>query len=262
MSATSKTPGEKGFAGRSAIDAAHADLAQCAEALAQQWRLGADSQTLVQRLIEFREIAGRHFEEQLAVLRETGLDEGPPRRDYEEMIAEVDEVLADFARGSALHWFQMFEAIKRFLPGYPIDVEGGELPALAPQGGEAQAPLIAWSSDMEIGIDWIDGHHRAMADTMNEIGRLPPHYDVGDADALLERLRRSSWHHFHEEEARLPAGRAAREHVAHHRRLLAELDRLIFDVRARRADLTTVRDELCRWLVDHIRTADRRDFGK
>ena len=48
---------------------------------------------------------------------------------------------------------------------------------------------------MELGIDWIDRHHRAMVDTMNEIGLLSHHYDLGDADALLERQGFGRAHH-------------------------------------------------------------------
>jgi hemerythrin len=128
---------------------------------------------------------------------------------------------------------------------------------------QSRASLINWTHDLALGVEWIDQHHRALIDTINEIGMLPEDYEVADADALLDRLRRITWHHFHEEEAILVLGdrERAQRHVAQHRHLLAELDRLIFDVHSHRIKLTgETGDRLSHWLVDHIITCDKEDF--
>jgi hemerythrin len=123
------------------------------------------------------------------------------------------------------------------------------------------APLVVWSPELEIGVTWIDSHHRSLVATLNEIGRLGPSHEEGEAGSLLDRLRRHAWHHFHDEEARLPANDSSREHVQQHRRLLAELDELIVKVREKNVDLAALaRDYLRYWLIDHIKGTDCRDF--
>ncbi len=238
-------------------------LAARADEIAHLWRLGAETALLSQRLAEFRQAAVACFAKESK--RRHGECEDTELRqvDYAEMIARIDSVLMDFAAGSGIHWFQMFKAMRRFLADYPIEEIEGDLPPLRQPGDAAEEALIAWGPELELGVKWIDQHHRGLVDTVNALARLPAWYDPAEADALLERLRRAAWHHFHEEEARLRGGAEANEHVAHHRDLLAELDRLIFDVRSRRVDLqTVVRAQLCDWLVEHIQVTDRRDFGR
>ena len=253
-----ETPVKKG----AAIAESRAALAERADEIAHLWRLGAETSLLARRLAEFRGAATLHFDEELKYSREHGGDQPQRLADYTDMIGKIDRVLTDFAAGTGIHWFQMFKAVRRFLPDPAVEEIDGDLPALTSHA-DGQDALIAWSADLELGIKWIDRHHRALVDTLNELARLPSWCDQAETDALLERLRRTVWHHFHEEEARLSKGAEASEHVAHHRDLLAELEQLIFDVRSGRADLQmVVRGFLCDWLVEHIQTTDRRDFTR
>lgn len=251
--------------GHPMIDSEHRDLAERLDEIVQLWRLGAETSALGERLRAFRDSAEQCFEREIGALTRSS-DNVLLRltAQYEEMIRKIDAVLVDFSvGGGAIHWFEMADSIENFLRHYERQERNRDI-ALRQEGAEpARESLIGWTHDLSLGVDWIDQHHRALIDTINEIGMLPRHYDVADADALLERLRRIAWHHFHEEEAHLAVGdhdRALR-HVAQHRYLLAELDRLIFDVRSRRVDLTgETSDYLCRWLIDHILTIDKDDF--
>ncbi len=250
---------------RPMIDDGHRDLAGRLEEIVQLWRLGAETPVLGERLLAFRTRAEQQFEQEIGLLGR--LSDGVLLRhtaQYEDMIRRIDAVLADFsAGGGAIHWFDMVDCIERFLRHYEPRESGGGLTLSRDGAARAGESLINWTQDLALGVDWIDQHHRALIDTINEIGMLPRHCDLADADALLERLRRIAWHHFHEEEAHLAVGDRdrAHRHVAQHRHLLAELDRLIFDVRSRRVELTgETGDRLCRWLVDHILTIDKEDF--
>ncbi|MDR3440919.1 hemerythrin domain-containing protein [Telmatospirillum sp.] len=252
--------------GNKVIDDGHRDLSQCVEEIAQLWRLGAETSILAERLQDLRARALKHFEEEIAAL--SGLSDSvllAHTAQHEEVVRKIDAVLADFATGSgALRWFDMIDSIEHMLLHHEIEEDGGYFSLLGKQSVQAKEPLIGWTRDLSLGVDWIDQHHRALIDTINEIGMLPPHYDLADADALLERLRRIAWHHFHEEEAHLALGdpARARSHVAQHRQLSSELDRLIFDVRSRRVELSGATSEyLVRWLIDHIVNSDKRDFA-
>lgn len=246
-------------------DDGHRDLAEWLDEIVQLWRLGAETSVLGERLLAFRGGVETYFEQEIGILAR--LSDSVLLRltaQYEDMNRKIDAVLADFsAGGGALHWFEMVDSIEQFLR-YDERQDGGGDVILLKEGSEPpRESLIGWTHDLALGVDWIDQHHRALIDTINEIGMLPEHYDLADADALLERLRRITWHHFHEEEARLAVGdhdRALR-HVAQHRHLTAELDQLIFDVRSRRVHLSgETSDYLCRWLIDHILTIDKEDF--
>lgn len=241
------------------------DLVDRLDEIVQIWRLGAETSILGERLGAFRDQAESHFDREIGALASASDAElllFTAR--YDAMMRKIDAVLADFsAGGGAVHWFDMADSIERFLR-YDQAQRGRRDIAFLREGEETpRESLIGWTQDLSLGVDWIDQHHRALIDTINEIGLLPRHCDLADADALLERLRRIAWHHFHEEEAHLALGdrdRASR-HVAQHRYLLGDLDRLIFDVRSRRVELTgETADRLCRWLVDHILGIDKEDF--
>lgn len=250
---------------RPVIDNGHRDLADRVDEIVQLWRLGAETSVLGEHLLAFRNRAEQQFEQEIGLLGR--LSDAVLLRhtaQYEDMIRKIDAVLTDFsAGGGAIHWFGMVDSIEHFLRHYERQENGGDFALLHDAAGPPQESLIGWTQELALGVDWIDQHHRALIDTINEIGMLPRHYDLADADALLERLRRIAWHHFHEEEAHLAVGDRdrAHRHVAQHRHLLAELDRLIFDVRSRRVELTgATSDHLCHWLVDHIVTIDKVDF--
>ena len=230
-----------------------ADLAAEAEDFVQQWLLGTETRLLEARLRQFHAAIDRH-------LAATPAD--PRARELEELCGHVDRLLAGFAGGGAIAWLPVLDALKRLFPDITMSEREEALFLVALSKETDEGPLVKWTAALELGIPWIDKQHRALVATLNEIGRLPPDYDLAEADALLDRLRRLAWHNFHEEEAHLPAGVAANEHAIEHRRLLAELDRLMFDVRARRVDLLAeARDRLCPWLIEHIGITDRADFG-
>lgn len=242
----------------------HRDFVDRVDEIAQLWRLGAETAVLESRLRDLHGHAEQYFEETMACVG--GLSDSVLlqfTREYETMVRKIDAVLADFAAGDgAVRWLEMMDAIELVRRH-----ELREDSAVFGRPSESPTPacelLVQWTPELEFGIDWMDQHHRAMIDALNEIASLPVHCDMADVDASLERLRRIAWHHFHEEEARLPinAHEQVHRHVAQHRHLAAELDRIIFDVRSRRLNITqAVRDRLGQWLIDHIKTADREDF--
>jgi hemerythrin len=255
----------KSARGHRVIDKGHRDLAARLDEIVQLWRLGAETSILGERLLAFRDRAEQYFDQEICGLARSS-DDVLLRHtaQHEEMIRKIEAVLADFsAGGGAIHWFNMIDSIDHFLRQHERPEDDGDIVLLVEHCKPPQESLVGWTHDLALGVDWIDQHHRALIDTINEIGMLPRHYDLADADALLERLRRITWHHFHEEEAHLAVGEHERalRHVAQHRHLLAELDRLIFDVRSRRVELTGLTgDRLCRWLIDHILTCDKQDF--
>jgi hemerythrin len=252
--------------GNEVIDAGHRDLAALVEDISQLWRLGAETSVLAQRLGTLRERALHHFDEEIAQL--SGLDDAVLLRhtaQHEEMIRKIDAVLEDFENGDgARRWFEMIQSIDHMLLHHELVEDVGYFHLLGRPPVLPKEPLIGWTKDLSLGVEWVDQHHRALIDTINEIGMLPDNYDLADADALLERLRRITWYHFHEEEAHLVYCDQARaqRHVAQHRHLLDELDRLIFDVRSGRVRLSqTTSDYLVRWLIDHIVNCDKQDFA-
>lgn len=251
---------------RSMITDGVRNLADRLDEIVQIWRLGAETSVLGERLSAFREQAEIHFEREVGA--RANASDGELLQytaAYDAMMRNIDAVLADFAAGGgAILWFDMASSIERFLHYDEAQRDRRDLALMPDGGGKPGESLIGWTRELSLGVEWIDQHHRALIDTINEIGQLPAHYDLADADALLERLRRIAWHHFHEEEAHLAlTGDRARagRHVAQHRYLLADLDRLIFDVRSRRVSLSGETSErLCRWLIDHIVTIDKDDF--
>lgn len=252
--------------GNPVIDGGHRELARLVGEIAELWRLGAETSVLAERLTGLKAAAIRHFEEEIAILG--ALDDSillRHARQHEAMIARIDAVLEDFTNGSgALRWFEMVDSIKHMLLHHERTEDGGYFALLGAQPPAPKEPLIGWTRDLSLGVEWVDQHHRALIDTINEIGMLPRPCDLADADALLERLRRITWHHFHEEEAHLAYvdPERAHAHVAQHRQLLSELDRLIFDVRSRRVELSdATSDYLVRWLIDHILNCDKKDFA-
>jgi hemerythrin len=243
----------------------HQDLVGRVDEIVQLWRMGAETSVLSERVQAFRD-AVEMYRQRGIVLLSGGGGEKLSRfiAEYEDLIRKIDVVLADFSTGGgAAHWFDMVDSIKKFLR-HQDDPDGREDFARSNRLLEsATEPLINWTHDLSVGVDWVDQHHRALIDTINEIGMLPEHYDQAHAESLLERLRRITWYHFHEEEAYLASTDRdrAHRHLAQHRYLLAELDRLIFDVHSRKVALTEeTGNYLCRWLVDHIQTIDKADF--
>jgi hemerythrin len=247
------------------VDNAHRELVEQLDEIVQLWRMGAETPILGERLQAFRDHAEAYFQQKISVLAgSTDSEFSRHMSEHADMIHKIDGVLADFsAGGGAVRWFDMVDSVRNFLRHHESGDAKGDCALLNERIEPTKETLIGWTRELSVGVDWVDQHHRALIDTINEIGMLPKHYDLADADALLERLRRITWYHFHEEEAHLALSdrERAHRHVAQHRFLLAELDRLIFDVRSRRVDLTgETSDYLCRWLVDHIQTIDKDDF--
>lgn len=261
--------------GALAVHGGSRELTVLFDEISQLWRLGAETEVLAERLQEFSGRAKVHFDAQMRHLSAQN-DESllPICAQHEEMIHKIDDVLRDFAEGSgALHWHDMRRSMERALRRADVvedEAQSGTVflsdqsdATVAPRGSAIAEPLIEWPGDLAIGVEWIDRHHRLMIEVINRIGWLAEPYDPDDANALLEHLKRIAWHHFHEEEAHLGASAPDHlaRHVGQHRRLLSELDFLIFDVRARRLDLRRVlKDQLCPWLIDHIHLSDRVDF--
>jgi hemerythrin len=253
------------LSGRLVIDNQHRDLVGLVGEIVQLWRMGSEAAVLSERLRAFRESVEQYYQEKIVLLGDTAADDlSRYKADYEDMIRKIASALEDFVSDDgAARWFQMVDSIQNFLRHHKTEDGGDDLALVDGRSEPRKETLINWTRELSVGVDWVDQHHRALIDTVNEIGMLPKHHELADADALLERLRRITWYHFHEEEAYLAAidRDRARRHIAQHRHLLAELDRLIFDVHSRRVDLTgDTGDYLCRWLVEHIQTIDKDDF--
>jgi len=249
---------------REVVAANRHDLALRAAEIAELWKIGAETAVIDHRLRRLRDVVTVHRDQEIELLVADQTTTVDLCSSYERILTAINEVLADIADGDAIGWYPMFETINRMLADRAVEVGAGPLPLAVSLGGCPTKKLVAWGKDLELGLDWLDQHHRGMVDLLNALDRLPapPRFDPDEADALLESLRRAAWFHFHEEEARLPPGPAAAEHIAEHRALLRQLDIIILDIRCGRSDLPTVlRKQLRRWLIGHIGNADRRDFG-
>ena len=141
-------------------------------------------------------------------------------------------------------------------------------------GASGPAPYLRWRRDWELGVDFMDDDHRALAALLDELARRhgPPHVGAGRergatggrSASLLADLTRLAEHtraHFErEEQAMRRAGFPdLPDHKSEHDQLLAELAVTLREVSAtdaRRLDAETLLS-LKDWLLGHLLEMDR-----
>lgn len=137
-----------------------------------------------------------------------------------------------------------------------------ETPAAGPAAASAGAPLLAWSSSLDTGLDQVDQEHRALVDIVNALARQrQAGAGVAVLRTLCDELGLYARVHFAHEESLLdawpvdPARKAAHRHA--HRAFAARIARAGELVAA---DPAAVVDHLLsflvKWLVHHIRGVD------
>lgn len=145
-----------------------------------------------------------------------------------------------------------------------VDAPSGshETPAAGPAAASAGAPLLAWSSSLDTGLDQVDHEHRALVDIVNALARQrQAGAGVAVLRTLCDELGVYARVHFANEESLLdawpvdPARKAAHRHA--HRAFAARIVRAGELVAA---DPAAVVDHLLsflvNWLVHHIRGVD------
>lgn len=123
--------------------------------------------------------------------------------------------------------------------------------------------IIAWTEDMSVGVDNLDGHHKRLIDLVNQLGMA---VDAGTAlevtGMVLGELVRYVFYHFGEEERLMAA--AGYDDLSAHRqshRIMADHVRQLeraYDRDPAGVAAAELHQFLADWLVHHIRSEDAR----
>lgn len=129
--------------------------------------------------------------------------------------------------------------------------------------GAAADRGIVWSDDFLIGIEELDYEHRCLIEDINELHReLLEHGDKDRIGDTLGRIHARMQAHFALEEHVMVTHEYPHypEHKAEHERLLDEYTELMsrFDRDPDLGDRAAMEDLLRHWIVDHIRTSDKK----
>ncbi|GAA0581889.1 hemerythrin domain-containing protein [Caenispirillum bisanense] len=251
--------------GHPLIDQGHAVLADLANDLYLAWQQGRTA-ALGPQAARFVAALADHFAAEERIMAEVGLETAADHcRRHADLLAEFT-ALAEMLEGvpalCADVMVDLFRATERLVWEHEMVDDQDFWVHFAGQG-RAPAVLIDWGPQVAVGHPEIDSQHHTLITLVNELHAAVV-ARVG-REALMGRLialRRFSSRHFGWEErmmAIIPGARCD-DHVALHAALLADLDRVLADLRAGRFD--TVEDLLCtyvkHWLLEHIGTQDRR----
>ncbi|MBF0305639.1 MAG: hypothetical protein HQL41_08335 [Alphaproteobacteria bacterium] len=253
--------------GNGVIDQAHAHLAHLVGEAASRWRLGCGEDRLVETVRLFREELARHCAVEETIMHAMRAnDEAAHRAEHAELLAAVDRLLDDIAKGgSRAAAAATIDTMERILFEHEVVVDGVFLASLRSRAAAQSAGvLLPWTESLSVGIDVIDAHHFALVNALNDLHEAwrsgAPASEIG---MLLRKLHRLALHHFAEEERLLAGQPGVEEHADHHRLLLGELDRLGARHEAAEVDAGSVaQDFLQYWVLDHILRSDRPHFQK
>lgn len=251
--------------GHPMIDQGHARLAELANDLYLAWQQGQGA-ALAPRAARFVAALAEHFSEEERIMEDVALPTAEEHRGrHVQLLAEftaLAEALAEASGACADVMVDLFRAAERLVWEHEM-VDDQDFWAHFAGRSSVQGPLIDWESHLAVGDVDIDAQHRALVALVNDlhagivagIGR----------ESLIGRvtgLRRFTARHFAWEErlmAEVP-GAHNEAHAIMHAALLADLDRVLGDLRNGRFD--TVEDLLGsyvkHWLLEHIATMDRR----
>lgn len=251
--------------GHPLIDQGHARLADLANDLYAAWQGGRHVE-LAPRARLFVAALAEHFAEEEQIMEMVGLSTAAEHRlRHSQLMAEFEALAEALAGASGLVadvMIDLFRAAERLVWEHEM-VDDQDFWAHFAGQGRAPEVLIVWSPQVAVGLAEIDEQHRTLIALVNDL-----HAGVVDAigrESLIGRLiglRRFTARHFAFEEglmATIPDGQDD-AHVALHAALLADLDRVLEDLKGGRYD--TVEDLLStyikHWLMQHIGTQDRR----
>ncbi|MBC7908805.1 MAG: hemerythrin family protein [Rhodospirillaceae bacterium] len=123
--------------------------------------------------------------------------------------------------------------------------------------------IIMWTSELSVGVERLDEHHRRLIDLVNQLGTAVASHDAQQVTGLvLGELTRYVFYHFGEEERLMEL--AGYEDLTAHRqshRIMAEHVRTLernYDADASKVVAAELYAFLADWLVHHIRSEDLR----
>jgi len=124
-------------------------------------------------------------------------------------------------------------------------------------------PIIAWTDDLSVGIERLDGHHKRLIELLNELGAaLSAENTQHVTGVVLGELIRYVFYHFGEEERLMEA--AHYDDLSGHReshRIMAQHVRKLeqnYDRDPGAVVAGELYEFLADWLVHHIRSEDLR----
>lgn len=252
--------------GHPLIDEGHVQLADLANDLYLAWQ-GGRTGGLGRQARAFVAALAQHFAEEEGIMDDVALASAAEhRRRHADLLAEF-EALAEALEGAtgmvADMMVDLFRAAERLVWEHEMVDDQDFWAHFAGQRRGDPGGLVAWGPEVAVGDADIDRQHQTLLALVNDL-----HAGIAGGlrrESLMGRLtglRRFTARHFAWEERcmALVPGAQCDDHVARHAALLADLDRVLADMRAGRDESVAtlfgsyVRD----WLVDHIATMDRQ----
>lgn len=255
--------------GNGFIDLTHAVLMDRVGAIRRACAAGSGRQAVVPHFNAFMDEMRSHFDHEEVIIRAIGFDRWEDHAvqhgQLEEQIGRLVDYVRDCDDVSDVFLCTVAGTLDAALCRHEIRQDGAYL-WLVRRASEPPPDdtLIAWTAGYETGVDTVDGQHRQLAETLNELYRLTRRGALrAEGLAMLESLQGLVEAHFATEEGVLRASAPARfvAHRAHHRTLGRQFARVRAEVEEGRIDLgVAVRDFLRFWLMDHVQGADRAAF--
>ncbi len=252
--------------GSAFIDRSHLFLAQRVERVAALWRMAAPVEEILSELASFRQQVAGHFQQEEVILRGIAYDRlDRHQREHGEILQRIDGLLTRLRPPlGADRGYELVETLERILFEHELVDDAAYKEALARAAAGQEGDLIRWSDELAVGLGQVDDHHQALAAMLNRLHRAGQRGAPKDEVlALLSEIRRAAVLHFQQEEELIDQGSAEGiEHALCHRRLLADMDRMIADYRDDCSDIAeSVAEYVKFWLLDHISGFDRREFS-
>lgn len=245
--------------GNPLIDQQHGRLNELIQQAALAARDSGDPVPFSTALADFRRALAHHFAVEKVIFSGAGFDAATGHdRAHAAILRHLDEVMAsagDLTTVQVRH--RVLDELERIIIEHEMLEDAAYWDAVR---AHSASPAIKWTPLMNVGIDWVDDHHRQMVDLLNRLSRA-----VGDGDGaagtdLLRQFIALTQAHFAEEERYLEArGAVPGPHRTDHARMLAELGELMAAEEARPHILV---DHYLRfWVMEHILGIDRQDLG-
>lgn len=245
--------------GNPLIDQQHGRLNELIQQAALAARDIADSVPFTTALAEFRRALAHHFAVEKVIFSGAGFDAATGHdRAHATILSHLDGVIAsagDLSTVQVRH--QVLDELERIILEHEMLEDAAYWDAVR---AHSASPALKWLPLMNVGIGWVDDHHRQMVDLLNRLSQAVAEGDAAAGADLLRQFIALTQAHFAEEERYLEArGAGLGPHRADHARMLCELDDLMAAEEARPRILV---DHYLRfWVMEHILGIDRRDLG-
>lgn len=251
--------------GNPVLDAAHERLARVVNQAYGMWTGGESAERVSEVLGQLVDMARRHFDDELAVLRTAGYPQWEEHQSLHQRL--VADMVAAFSKKAAgdprMAQLDMFKVIDRLLYEHEFLDDLAFAPVFDAALGVHVPPLVEWEDQYSVGDDNIDRQHKVLVKRLNlmeGVAKSGAGRDelVREMEGLFEYV---SWHFAYEEE--LMRSRAMPFLTVHkmlHDTLRQQLRTIIEEVRTGKTpDLVKlVQDRLKTWLVDHMHHMDTR----